>query len=143
MFLGSAEPKVDDKGRLFLPAKFREDLAAGVVITRGHDHCLYVFPKAMFFEQAERWQAAPMSNKEARDYLRVFLSGATDEIPDRQGRITIPSTLRAYAQLGRDCFINGAMDKLEIWDRDRYFAYIAQAEPVFAEASEEVLPGLI
>lgn len=143
MFLGTSELKVDDKGRLFLPAKFRDELAGGVVITRGHEHCLYVFPKAMFFEQAARWQAAPMSNKEARDYLRAFLTGASDEIPDRQGRITIPPPLRTYAHLGRDCVVNGAIGKLEIWNRDRFHAYIAEAEPVFAEAIGEVLPGLI
>lgn len=142
MFLGSQPVKVDDKGRIFLPAKFRENLAGGIVMTRGQEHCLYVFPKDDFFQKAERWRTAPMSNKEARDYLRAFLHGASQEVPDRQGRVTIPPVLRAYADLGRECVVSGALDKLEIWPKDRYEAYIADVETVFADASEEVLPGL-
>lgn len=142
MFLGNQPVKIDDKGRIFLPAKFRDGLAGGIVMTRGQERCLYVFPKEDFFRNAERWQTAPMSNKEARDFLRVFLDGASDEVPDRQGRVTIPPTLRAYAELGRDCVVKGALNKLEIWAKDRHASYIADAEPVFADASEEVLPGL-
>ncbi len=142
MFLGSHPLKLDDKGRLFLPAKFRDAMAGGVVVTRGQEHCLYVFPKDEFFRNAERWQAAPLSNKEARDHLRVFLSGASDEIPDRQGRITVPAALRSYASLERDCVVNGALNRLEIWALQPYLDYIADREPEFADRSQEVLPGL-
>jgi MraZ protein len=142
MFLGNHELKVDDKGRFFLPARFREALAGGVVITRGQERCLYVWPKDEFFRNAETWRTAPLSNKQARDYLRVFLSGASDEVPDRQGRVTIPAALRTYAGLERDCVVQGALGRLELWARDRYLAYIAEREPEFSELSEEVLPGL-
>jgi MraZ protein len=142
VFLGNSELKIDDKGRVFLPAKYREALAGGVVITRGQEHCLYVWPKDEFFRNAEKWRTAPMSNKQARDYLRVFLSGASDEIPDRQGRVTIPTALRTYAGLERDAVVHGALGHLELWARDRYQEYIAAAEPELADLEEEVLPGL-
>ena len=90
MFLGTHAPRLDDKGRLILPAKFREQLEKGVVVTRGQERCLYVFPAAEFERLAEQLRQAPVTSKQARDYLRVFLSGASDEIPDKQGRITIP-----------------------------------------------------
>ena len=99
MFLGTHYPKLDDKGRLFLPAKFREPLQGGLVITKGQEHCLYVFPREEFVAYARQLQAAPLSSKNARDYVRVLLSGASDELPDRQGRVTIPPTLREYAGL--------------------------------------------
>ena len=103
MFLGTHAPRLDDKGRLILPAKFREQLADGLVITRGQERCLYVFPTAEFERIADQLRQAPVTSKQARDYLRVFLSGASDEMPDKQGRITIPPALRTYAGLTRDC----------------------------------------
>ena len=82
MLLGTHSPKLDDKGRVILPAKFREDLAGGVVITRGQERCLYVFSNAEFESVHERIRQAPLSNKQARDFLRMFLSGASAEMPD-------------------------------------------------------------
>src|SRR5699024_5405466 len=88
MFLGTYEPKLDDKWRLILPAKFREAMSSGVVITRGQERCLYAFPREEFKEIHDRLRQAPLTSKQSRDYMRVFLSGATDEVPDRQGRVT-------------------------------------------------------
>ena len=100
MFLGTYEPKMDDKGRLILPAKFREQLASGLVITRGQDRCLYVFPAREFEEMYQELRRAPLSSRQGRDYVRVMLSGASDEIPDKQGRIVIPPQLRGHRRIG-------------------------------------------
>jgi MraZ protein len=143
VFLGTHHPKLDDKGRLFLPARFREALAGGLVMTKGQEHCLFVFARDVFEEVAAGMQSAPLSSRAARDYTRVFLAGASDEIPDRQGRVTIPAPLREYAGLSKDCVVIGTGRRLEIWDRSSWESYLEAKEPEFAELSEEVLPGLL
>jgi MraZ protein len=142
VFLGTHAPRLDEKGRLFLPAKFRDELAGGLVITKGQERCLYVWPMAEFARVTERLRAAPVTAKGARDYQRVLFAGASDEIPDRQGRITIPPALRAYAGLQRDCMVIGANTRVEIWDAGAWETYLAEQEPAFAELAEEVLPGV-
>jgi len=142
MFLGTHAPKLDDKGRVILPAKFRAELAAGLVLTRGQENCLYVFSEAEFAQLNERIRQAPVTSKAARDFLRVFLSGASDETPDTQNRITIPQNLRDYAGLRRELTVIGAGNRVEIWDAPTWSAYLAENESVFANTSEEVIPGL-
>ncbi len=142
MFLGTHTPRLDDKGRLILPAKFREQLEAGVVVTRGQERCLYVFPVSEFERLAEQLRQAPVTSKQARDYLRVFLSGASDEELDKSGRVTIPPMLRQYAGLNRDCAVIGAGQRVEIWDLQAWETYLAEQEQAFAEQAEEVVPGL-
>lgn len=142
MFLGTHNPRLDDKGRLFLPAKFRDELAGGVVLTRGQERCLFVFPRAAFSAKAEELQSASLTSKAARDYGRMFFSSASDEVPDKQGRITVPPLLRQYAGLERDCVVIGANTRLEIWDAAAWAAYEAEQEQLFAEQDEGV-PGLL
>jgi MraZ protein len=142
MFLGTYSPRLDDKGRLILPAKFREQLEAGMVVTRGQDRCLYVFPSSEFERLADQLRQAPVTSKQVRDYLRVFLSGASDEAMDRQGRVTIPSTLRTYAGLDRECAVIGAGQRVEIWDMQAWERYLTEQEESFADQAEEVVPGL-
>ena len=142
MFLGTHSPRLDDKGRMILPAKFRDELKEGVVVTRGQERCLYVFPVAEFARLAEQLRQAPVTSKQARDYLRVFLSGASDEAVDGQGRVTIPAALRCYAGLTRVCAVFGAGQRVEIWDATAWDQYLAEQEQVFAEQAEEVIPGL-
>src|SRR5256885_4025249 len=96
MFLGTHTPRLDDKGRLILPAKFRDELAGGVVITKGQERCLYVFPAPEFQRIAGQLREQPMTHKAARAYSRVFFASAHDEVPDKQGRVTIPAHLREY-----------------------------------------------
>lgn len=143
MFLGTHTPRLDEKGRLILPAKFRDKLAGGLVMTRGQEHCLYVFPMDEFLRFADALRAAPVTHKAARDYLRVLLSSAHDEIPDKQGRVTIPAALRGYARLGRDCTVIGAGSRVEIWDTTAWNDYLAVTEQAFADQAEEVIPGLL
>lgn len=142
MFLGTHEPRLDDKGRLILPAKFRDELASGLVITKGQESCLYVFPVAEFANITESLRLAPVTSKSARDYMRVMFAGAHDEIPDRQGRISIPFGLRTYAGLEKECVVIGANTRVEIWNLNSWNEYLADREKGFAEVSEEVFPGL-
>ena len=142
MFLGTHEPKLDEKGRLILPARFREELATGLVITKGQERCLYVFPQSEFATITETLRQAPVTQKAARDYSRVMFAGAHDEIPDRQGRVTIPQGLREYASLEKECVVIGANTRVEIWDFKSWNEYLADREKNFAEVSEEVFPGL-
>jgi MraZ protein len=141
MFLGEYSPRLDDKGRLTLPAKFRDGLASGVVITKGQDGCLWIWPAAAFADFRAQLAARPVTDKAARDYSRVLYSGASDEIPDKQGRVTVPSALRRYAGLTKDCIVVGNDTRVEIWDAEKWTEYLAAQEPIFAEGSSEgVLP---
>jgi MraZ protein len=143
VFLGTHTPRLDDKGRLFLPAKFRDRLASGLVVTRGQERCLYVFPMDEFVRVAETMRNAPVTSKVVRDFLRVFLSGASDEVPDKQGRVTVPANLREYAGLDRDCTVIGAGSRVELWDTTAWNTYLAGTEQAFADQAEEVIPGLL
>ena len=143
MFLGTHAPRLDDKGRMFLPAKYRDELAGGVVITKGQERCLYVFPEPEFARITEALRTAPVTAKSVRDYSRVFFASASDEVPDKQGRITIPPALRDYAALQRDCVVIGANTRLEIWDSAAWATYLARQEDAFSDASQEVLPGVL
>ena len=141
MFLGTHEPKLDEKGRIILPARFRDELANGLVITKGQERCLYVFPSGEFSSITDRLRQAPVTEKAARDYMRVMFAGAHDEIPDKQGRVTIPPSLRTYADLNKECVVIGANTRVEIWDATAWESYLADREKGFADVSEEVFPG--
>ncbi|MFC5501494.1 division/cell wall cluster transcriptional repressor MraZ [Lysinimonas soli] len=143
MLLGTFVPKLDEKGRIILPAKFRDDFSSGVVMARGQEHAIYVYSQREFEDLVERMQKqAPSLGKKGRDYLRLFLSGATQEIPDKQHRVTIPAVLREYAGLDRDLTVIGAGSRAEIWDTAAWNEYYANAESGFADADEEVISGL-
>ena len=142
MFLGTYSPKLDDKGRIILPAKFRDELASGVVVTRGQERCLYVFSEREFESLHEKIRQAPVTSKQARDFLRLFLSGANQETPDKQHRVTLPSSLREYAGLNRELTVIGAGNRAEIWDSEAWNEYYAGAESDFVNTTEEVIPGL-
>ena len=142
MFFGTYTPRLDEKGRLFLPAKFRDELAEGLVVTRGQERCLYVWSMEEFGKLTERLREAPVTNKATRDYVRMFFAGAANETPDKQGRITVPPMLREYASLQRDCIVIGAMNRIEIWDATSWQTYSDEQEQAFADLSDEVFPGV-
>ena len=142
VFLGTYTPRLDEKSRLILPAKFREELAEGLVLTRGQERCIYVFSAREFERVHEQMRSAPLSSRQARDYIRVFLSGASDEVPDKQGRVTVPAPLRQYAGLDRDVTVIGAGTRVEIWDSESWNTYLAEQEAAFSETDEDVLPGV-
>ncbi len=121
MLLGEYEHTVDDKNRLTLPARFRDSFGDGVVVTRGLDACLYVFPRGDWHEMVQRRlsELDPFS-REARELERYFYSGATEADLDKQGRVMIPPSLVRYGQLGRDVVVAGVRNRLEIWDREAW-----------------------
>ncbi|MGA1024247.1 MAG: division/cell wall cluster transcriptional repressor MraZ, partial [Aquiluna sp.] len=125
MLLGTHTPKLDDKGRIILPAKFRDELSAGVVVTRGQERCLYVFSKSEFESVHEKIRQAPVTSEEARKYLRLFLSGAADDTPDKQGRVLVPQLLRDYAGLTKELVIIGVGSRAEIWDAASWQHYLS------------------
>jgi MraZ protein len=129
MLVGEFDHTIDEKNRLTLPAKFRQAFAGGLVVTRGMDGCLYVFPR-------EEWEASvearlaeldPLS-KEGRLMQRYFYSGAADADPDKQGRVMVPTALSEHAGLGRDVVIAGVRDHLEIWDRAKWREHVREIE---------------
>ena len=142
MLLGTHTPKLDEKGRVILPSKFRDDLGPGVVITRGQERCLYVFSTAEFERVYERIREAPLTNKQARDFQRMFLSGASAEKPDTQNRVTIPPHLRTYAGLDRDLVVTGVGAHAEVWNADAWNAYADSNEDTYSDMEQEVIPGL-
>lgn len=146
MFLGTHTPRLDAKGRLALPARFRTDLAGGLVVTKGQERCLYVFAIDEFTRLTEALRDAPVTARAVRDYSRVFFASATHEIPDAQGRVTLPASLREYAGLDtpdRDCAVIGANTRVEIWNAAAWEAYLADREQAFSDAAEEVIPGVM
>jgi MraZ protein len=129
MLVGEFDHTIDEKSRLTLPAKFRQAFAGGLVVTRGMDGCLYVFPR-------EEWEASvearlaeldPLS-KEGRLMQRYFYSGAAEAEPDKQGRVMVPSALAEHARLGKDVVIAGVRDHLEIWDRAKWREHVREIE---------------
>ena len=142
LLLGTFTPRLDDKGRLILPAKFRSRLAPGLVMTRGQERCLFLLPMDEFRRMYDQIRQAPVTSKQARDYLRVVLSGARAEIPDKQGRVSIPAPLRAYAGLDRDVAVIGAGTRVEIWDAQAWETYLAEQESAYSDTAEEVFPDL-
>lgn len=142
MFLGTHTPRLDDKGRLAFPAKFRNEFEGGLVITKGQERCLFVFPMAEFARITDLLRSAPVTQRSVRDFSRVFFASASHEVPDAQGRITVPQPLREYAGLSKDCVVIGANSRVEVWDAAAWQGYLDGTEDSFSDA-EEVLPGLL
>ena len=140
MFLGTHSPRLDDKNRVILPAKFREALAEGLVMTKGQDRCLVVWTRTGFADYAESLRNAPQTTEQTRRYTRVLFASAYDDVPDKQGRITIPAQLREYAGLTRECVVVGADTRIEIWDGAAWESYLADTEQSFVELDREVVP---
>ncbi|MEN9741698.1 MAG: division/cell wall cluster transcriptional repressor MraZ [Actinomycetota bacterium] len=138
MFLGTHTPKLDDKGRLILPAKFREPLTGGLVMTKGQERCVIIWPTKQFNTYAESLRARSQNNEKVRAYTRVFFSSAFDDVADKQGRVTIPSSLREWAGLERDLVVVGADTRIEIWDAIAWSQYLDAQEPGFASLDEVI-----
>ena len=140
LLLGTYTPKIDAKGRVALPAKFRQQLGSGCVLARGQERCIYLLPFAEFRRIAAQIQRTSLSNKAARSYLRVFLSGAVDQEPDKQGRVTLPSMLRDYAHISKDIVVIGVGTRAEIWNKADWDTYLDQQEDGYSDIADDVLP---
>lgn len=139
MFLGTYTPKLDDKGRFFVPAKFRDELAGGLVITRNQERSLAIYPLPAFVEMTKQIKASAATLKQVRDLDRMLAAGASDDAPDKQGRLTIPPVLRSYAGLKTQIVVIGAIDRLEVWDADAWQRYSSEQELDFAELNEQIV----
>jgi MraZ protein len=131
---------LDEKNRVILPAKFREALADGLVMTKGQDRCLVVWTQEGFAGYAGQLRAGSQTSERVRAYTRVLFASAHDDVPDKQGRITIPQNLRDYAGLIRDCVVVGADTRIEIWDAQAWEAYLSGTEQSFVDLDGEVIP---
>ena len=120
MFLGRFEHTIDDKGRITIPAKFRARLAQGLVVTKGIDECLWLYPRDTWEALAERIGALPLTDPRARDFRRQVFGGASDAVPDRQGRVNLPPYLRSYANIDNQAVITGLFDHCEIWNPENW-----------------------
>ncbi len=141
MLLGTFTPRLDDKGRLVLPAKFRAELAAGLVITQGQEKVLSVYPREVFEAEVRKALEGPITVRSVRDYQRMLAANASEETPDSQGRITIPPPLRQYAGLERDVVVTGALNRVEIWNPAVWEQYTSEQEQAFAEMNDVIFPG--
>ncbi len=143
MLIGTFSPRLDDKGRLILPAKFWGEFQSGVVITRGQDGCLYLYSQREFELLYERMsEQLPRLGKRGRDYIRTMLGGASQEIPDAQRRITIPAAQRDYAALERELTVIGVGNRAELWDAQAWTQRQVESEREYAQIDEEVIADL-
>jgi MraZ protein len=139
MFMGEYQHSIDDKGRLIIPAKFREDLGASFVVTRGLDNCLFVYPRNEWERIESKLKTLPFTRADARAFTRFFFSGATECELDKQGRANIPNHLREYAKILRECVVIGVSDRVEIWGREAWDAYCTESAGSFAEIAEKLV----
>ena len=123
MLIGEYEHSLDTKGRLILPAKIREDMGETFIVTKGLDGCLFGFSQTEWANFEEKLKTLPLTNKNARDFVRFFLSGATECEMDKQGRFLIVANLREYANLEKDAVIIGVGTRIEIWNKEKWKAY--------------------
>ena len=138
LFLGEHRHSLDDKGRVIFPSRMREDLGAQVVLQKGIDPCVYVFPPDEWERQVANVASLPTTKPEARRYARFFFSQAQSERVDRQGRLTVPPSFRDYAGLQRDVVIVGAGPRIEIWDAGRWDTQRADVEANVEDLTSEL-----
>jgi MraZ protein len=131
MLIGTYQHALDEKGRLIIPAKLREDLGEQFVITRGFNHCLFVYPLARWEVLRARIEAMEADPDTQRAFERLFFAGAVDVEPDKQGRVLIPQHLREHAQIQQDLYINGVSEKVEIWASEQWGKYSVENESSF------------
>ena len=139
MFMGEFNNKLDTKGRMIVPSKFREDLSEPFVITRGLDKCLFGYTHEEWSRIEEKMKNLPLTKRDARKFMRLFFSGATVVEVDKQGRINIPQNLRTYAGLSKDCTIIGVSSRIEIWDSEEWSDFYSDSEENFEDIAEDLI----
>ncbi|MDB5083425.1 MAG: cell division/cell wall cluster transcriptional repressor MraZ [Bacilli bacterium] len=139
MFMGEFQHNIDDKGRLIIPAKFRESLGEDFVVTRGLDQCLFVYPQSEWEILEGKLKTLPLTRADARAFSRFFFSGATEGEFDKQGRVTLPTHLRDYAGLQKDCVVIGVSNRVEIWSKEAWGDYSLDAADSFAAIAEKLV----
>lgn len=138
MFMGEYHHSIDDKGRLIIPAKFRSELGDKFIITRGIENCLFAYPEKRWEEIVHKLESLPFTKKDARNFTRFFLSGATVAEFDKQGRANITSPLINYASIEKECIIIGTGDRLEIWSEDAWNSFFNSASINMSDIAENL-----
>lgn len=139
VLMGNFQHNIDTKGRLIIPAKFRQELGEGFVITRGMDGCLFGYSVVEWQKLEQKLAALPLSKKEARTFVRFFYSAATECSVDKQGRVNLPQALIQYAKLDKECTIIGVSNRIEIWNAKRWEEVSALAEENFDDIAEDMI----
>lgn len=139
MFMGEYLHTIDGKGRLIMPAKYREALGEKFIATKGLDHCLFVYPPAEWQVLEQKLKTLPFTQPDVRAFVRFFFSGATECEVDKQGRILLPANLREYAQLEKDVVLVGVSTRVEIWSQALWVNYSGQAEELYTSAAESLV----
>ncbi|MFD2672323.1 division/cell wall cluster transcriptional repressor MraZ [Marinicrinis sediminis] len=139
MFMGEYHHSVDEKGRMIVPAKFRDTLGSTFVITRGLDHCLFVYPQEEWKVLEQKLKALPLMKADARAFTRFFFSGATECELDKQGRVNIPANLREHGKLSNQAVVIGVSNRVEIWSKEEWENYAHASEESFNEIAEKLV----
>ena len=141
MFMGEYRHTIDDKGRIIIPSKFRTELGDSFVVTRGLENCLFVYSLVEWNKIVDKLKTLPFTKKDARNFTRFFLSGATITELDKQGRANILAPLIDYASLEKDCIIIGVNDRLEIWSKEKWEEFINDNEDKLSDIAENLFTG--
>lgn len=137
--MGEYQHNIDEKGRIIVPAKFREGLGERFVLTRGLDNCLFAYPLEEWKNVEEKLKKLPLTKKAARSFTRFFFSGAVECTVDKQGRINIPQPLRSYSKLQKECVVIGVSNRVEVWAKEIWEEYFSESEQSFEEIAEDLL----
>lgn len=139
MFLGEHQHSMDDKGRLTIPSKFRDNLGSAFIVTRGLDNCLFVYPMEEWKLLEQKIRQLPLMKADARAFSRFFFSGAVELELDKQGRVNLPSHLMEYAKLEKECMVLGVSSRVEIWSKPVWEGYYEQSEEAFNDIAEKLV----
>ena len=142
MFIGEYHHSVDDKGRLIIPSKFREELGNNFIITRGIENCLFVYSMESWEKIVNKLETLPFTKKDARAFIRFFLSGASEAEFDKQGRINITSPLISYANITKECVVIGTGDRLEIWSEESWNDFFTSAKDSMSDIAENLFESV-
>lgn len=137
--MGEYRHSIDDKGRIIIPTKFRDDLGPSFIVTRGLDHCLFAYPYSEWTQLEHKLKSLPFTKADARAFTRFFFSGASEVDFDKQGRIRIPTNLRQFAKLEKECVIIGVSTRVEIWCKDLWNQYASESEEAFNKIAESMV----
>lgn len=141
MFMGEYRHNIDEKGRLIIPAKFRNELGEHFIVTRGLEKCLYVYSETEWNRIVSKIKTLPFTKKDVRTFVRSFFSGATECEFDRQGRINITSPLVSYADIEKECVVIGANDRIEIWSKNGWDNFFLENEDKIEDIAENLFSG--
>ena len=138
MLMGEFHHNLDDKGRIIIPSRLREELGENIIVTRGLENCLFIYSENEWAKVVSKLKTLPFTKKDARSFTRMFLSGATNAEFDKQGRIKIAIPLLEYAELQKECVIIGVNDRLEIWSKERWNSFMNVASENLSDLADHL-----